>query len=98
MVSAGASTIEYLDYPKFTQSGDEWYGQMYMPARAQQTDGYPAFDRPGVIKGYYVASYIPQAEQLSMSKSEQLIVIDDGATSVTTYAAAILAAVTALMF
>ena len=50
---------------------------------------------PGVVKGYYIAAYIPGIKELGLSQATQVFT---GATSVTTYAAAIVAAIASLMF
>ena len=102
--TTNAAMIEYLDYPKCTQGTDagdtdSWYCQLFLPARDQQTTGYPRFDTPGVITGYYMASYIPNVENVSFSKTSQIIqTSDDGATSITTLASAIVAVVACLTF
>ena len=38
---------------------------MYLPERSEQTDGYPRFDMPGVIFGYFVNSYAPGVKEAS---------------------------------
>ena len=105
-VSGGevSSGIEYLDYPSCTLTGggtaDDvngyWTCLMYLPKRNQQSDGYPRFDYPGVMNVYFVASMLPNSEEISYSKSTQFI--QGGAMATTTYAAAILAAVASLLF
>ena len=90
-----ASLIEYLDFPKCTLSTNDWVCQMYLPKREKQTDGYPRFDVPGVVQGYYIAPYIPGVKELALSKASQVM---QGATHVTTYAAVFVAAVASLLF
>ena len=101
--SVDANNIEYLNYPKCALSADtdattsDWTCQMFLRAEDQQEDGYPAFRTPGVISGYFVASYMPALEILSFNKVTDFIVYD-GASSVAAYSAAILAGVATLMF
>lgn len=92
------SLFEYLDWAHCEEDGTDnsvWACQIYFPAVDQQTDGYAAFVYPGVIDGYYVSSFIPDTPDLSYAKTTELLM---GATSVTTYCSAILAAVYALTF
>lgn len=74
---------------------------MYLPLRDKQEDGYPRFDVPGVISGYFVAPYIPgdddNAKMLGFQKVTQLL-SSDGATSVTTMATAVVAAIAHMLF
>lgn len=103
-VSTSSPSIEYLDYPfcELTGGGTTddvngyWTCLMYLPKRDKQADGYPRFDYPGVMNVYYVASMLPNSENISYSKSTQFI--QGGAMATTTYAAAILAAVASLLF
>jgi len=72
-----------------------------LPARDQQVTGYPRFDSPGVITGYYIASLIPSVEMLGLSKATQIIQSTggaDGAISTTAMASAIVAAIASLVF
>jgi hypothetical protein len=98
VVSTSGANIEYLDYPKCTATAtgteDHWICQLYLPMADQQTDGYPRFADGGVIKGHSINSFLPAAEDLSYNTATA----DLHATSTTTYAAALLAAVSALMF
>ena len=63
---------EYLNYPSCARDGtsDDWYCQMYLPARDQQSNGSARFDEPGVLTGYFIASYIPTLEQVSFQKTK----------------------------
>ena len=58
---------EYLDYPSCARDGttDDWYCQLYLPKRDKQSQGNARFDEPGVLTGYFIASYIPDMESLS---------------------------------
>ena len=98
LIDDGVSTnIEYLDYASCTRSTNDWTCQLYLRDSEEQEDGYPAFVTPGVVTGYYISSYLPGIEELSYSKVTDFLVYD-GAMSVTTYAAAILAGIASLMF
>ena len=97
-ISIDSTTIQYLDYPFCAQDGDVWYCQLYMPLRSEQTDGYPRFDYPGVITAYYIASLIPDMEDLSLLKTTGLVYSADGATSMTAFASILVAAVASLTF
>jgi len=71
---------------------------MYTRARDQQEAGYPRFDEPGVITGYYIASLIPN-EMASFAKVTQIIQTDtSGAMTTTAFASAIVAAIASLAF
>lgn len=76
---------EYMDYPSCALDGtsDDWYCQMFLPPRDKQSDGNARFEEPGVLTGYFIASYIPDQEQLSFQKTTQLIRSVDWATSMT---------------
>lgn len=91
--------FEYLDWAHCEEDNIDnsvWACQIFFPAEDQQSDGYAAFREPGVITGYYVSSYLPGMPDLSYSKVTD--VIRGGATSVTTYCTAVLAAIYALTF
>ena len=103
---------EFLDYaacePKdydattdTSTAGDDtslyWYCQLYLRVSTYQTDGYPSMVSPGVIAGYYVASYIPDTSYISYYKSEQVIESYSGASALTA-SAALLTAAFALAF
>ena len=93
------SLFEYLDWAHCEEDGTDqsvWACQIYFPAVEEQTEGYAAFQAPGVITGYYVSSYLPNLPDLSYAKTTG--VIYQGATSVTTYCSAVLAAIYALTF
>jgi formylmethanofuran dehydrogenase subunit E-like metal-binding protein len=69
-MTMSGTMIQYFDYPVCTlntaSSAHEWACQMYLPAKAKQTHGYPRFDAPGVIQGYYFSSYIPSVYDVSL--------------------------------
>ena len=88
---------EYIDYPSCANTGDDWYCQMYLPLRDQQTAGYPRFDYPGVVTGYYFASYIPDLELISYGSVTQILAAE-GATAVTSFASVVVAAIVSLSF
>ena len=93
-----SSGDEYLDYPYcVNSSGNEWYCQMFLRAVDQQEAGYPAFQQPGVVTGYFIASLIP-AEEASFAKVTQIIQTSDGAMATAAYASAIVAAIASLAF
>lgn len=71
--------------------------QIYFPSADEATEGYAAFLVPGFFTTYYIASFLPTVEDLSLAKTQSLM-LADGATSVTTYCAAVLAAIYALAF
>jgi hypothetical protein len=98
-ITADSTTIGYLDYPSCSQgAGYVWYCSLFMPLRSEQTDGYPRFDYPGVITAYYIASLIPDMEDLSLLKTTGLVYNADGATSMTAFASILVAAVASLTF
>ena len=72
---------------------------MYTRAIDQQEAGYPRFEEPGVITGYYIASLIPN-EMASFAKVTQIIQTTDasGAMTTTAFASAIFAAIASLAF
>ena len=65
--------VKMFDYPSCALNGDVWNCNLYLPAKAKQTDSYPAFIQPGVITGYYVSSYFPGVKLISYVKSTQLV-------------------------
>jgi hypothetical protein len=73
----GANKVKYFDYPNCTldtaNSAYEWKCQLYLPAKAKQTAGYPRFEEPGVIIGYYTSSYLPSLKDVSYAKSTEVI-------------------------
>jgi len=89
------SKVKFFDYPECTLSTNDWNCQIYLPQRSKQTDGYPRFDTPGVVQGYYFAAYIPGIKELGMSTATQVFA---GATQIATYATAVIAAVASLAF
>ena len=106
--SSDTDLIEYLDYAFCTATGnavandgdgdeDYWICQLYLPKRSEQVDGYPRFDYPGVIKGHFINSVLPTLEEVSYSSVTSFLQ-SQGVNSTTTYAAALLAAVSTLMF
>jgi len=73
---------------------------MYTRAIDQQEDGYPRFESPGVITGYFIASLIP-VELASFAKVTQIIQTSTTAESATTmsaFASVIVAAIASLAF
>lgn len=92
-----SANIEYLDYASCALSGEEWTCQIYLRNEADQEDGYPAFITPGVVTGYWVASYIPGVEKLSYSEVTDFLVYD-GAQGVTAFVGAVVAGIATLMF
>ena len=52
---------EGTDYPSCTldTAANIWSCAMFLPARANQIDGNPAFDFPGVVNGYFISSFTP---------------------------------------
>ena len=101
-LEANASKItsgdEYLDYPSCTNTGNEWYCQMYTRARDQQEDGYPRFDTPGVVTGYFIASLIPN-ETASLAKVTQIVQNNtSGAMTMSAIASVTFAAIASLAF
>ncbi len=65
--------LEYFDYPKCAAvSGNDWNCQMYLPLKDKQTPGYARFEQPGVVSGYYVASYFPGVKEIALAKSTQV--------------------------
>lgn len=71
-----ANKVKYFDYPNCTlntSSAYEWVCQLYLPAKAKQTAGYPHFAEPGVIIGYYTSSYLPSLKDVSYAKSTEVI-------------------------
>ena len=101
-----AAMIEYLDYPSCalgtaSDETDYWFCQMYLRKRDQQVDGYPRFDYPGVISGYYVASYIPTVQEISYIKVTHTIAASAGAgatSGVTVFASLLVAGIVSLAF
>ena len=74
----------YLDYPKCyqldfetseesDQEGNVWECYLYMRNSESDTEGYPEFEDPSVMAGYYVSSFIPGQKLLSYAKTEQMI-------------------------
>ena len=74
----------YLDYPKCyqldfetseesDQEGNVWECYLYMRNSESETEGYPEFEDPSVMAGYYVSSFIPGQKLLSYAKTEQMI-------------------------
>lgn len=104
-LEANASKItsgdEYLDYPSCANTGNEWFCQMYTRARDQQAEGYPRFDTPGVVTGYFIASLIPN-EQASFAKVTQIVQADSsgasGAMTMSAIASVTVAAIASLAF
>lgn len=105
--TSDSGLVEYLDYPycelrdydattgTSTTGSDAslyWYCQIYLTKDEYQTDGYPTMASPGVIAGYYVASYLPTFSYLSYFKAEQVIESYSGAYTLTASFAAIAAA------
>ena len=68
---------------------------MYLPARAKQTAGYPRFDQPGVLNGYFIASYVPDQEKVGLSKAQEFY---NASMRLTAGTALVVAGITALMF
>ena len=83
-----------------------WNCGIALPETTSATDGAAPFDLSSglVIKGYYIANYIPddgsgQSEQMAFQTATELFfAADDGATAMTTYAAAVVAAIAALLY
>ncbi len=61
--------MQAADYPNLNELNTDWNCQMYLPLKNQQTAGYPRFEQPGVISGYYFASYFPGVKEISYAKS-----------------------------
>ena len=95
--SASLANVEYLDYAYCARSTNDWTCQLYLRNTDDQADGYPAFVTPGVVTGYWVASYLPGVEILSYSEVTDFIVYDN-AMGVTAVAGAFVAGIMALMF
>lgn len=99
-----ATGTTYLDHPycEYDVTGGALYSlitcQMYLPLRDQQTDGYPRFDQPGVLTGYYIGSFIPTQEDMSFQKVTQLIQNTDWATTTSSSLIALVAAISAISF
>ena len=68
---------------------------MYLPLKAKQTAGYPRFEQPGVVNGYFIASYVPTQERVSLTKAQEFI---DSSGMQLAAGAALVAGITALMF
>ena len=101
-LEASASKItsgdEYLDYPSCAVTGNEWFCQMYTRARDQQEEGYPRFDTPGVVTGYFIASLIPN-ETASFNKVTQIVQNEtSGAMTMSAIASVTVAAIASLAF
>ena len=78
---------------------------MYLPTRADQIDGTPAFDFPGVVNGYFVSAFTPIPGNDAMSKqftlhtaSQVMLTSINGAQAMTAFAVGIAASVAALLF
>ena len=71
---------------------------MYLPLKAKQTDGYPTFEQPGVISGYYVASYFPGVKEIAMAKSTQVNKVAAGAQLTLTAASALAVTIASILF
>lgn len=109
---AGGGTrpaIEGVDYPKCTHvaSPEGWECTLALPGREDAEDGHASFSAPGMIAGYFVAGYYNQdvynidmvGPALILNKVEQLFMHSaSGATSVTTYALATIAAIASLLY
>jgi len=63
----------------------------------KQTAGYPRFETPGVVSGYYIASWIPSLKEVSYGKSTQLMGATTGDFAVTA-ASALAATMLSLIF
>ena len=71
---------------------------MYTRARDQQEDGYPRFDTPGVVTGYFIASLIPN-ESASLAKVTQIVQNNtSGAMTMSAIASVTVAAIASLAF
>jgi len=76
--------LEYFDYPKCAAvSGNDWNCQMYLPLKDKQTPGYARFESPGVVSGYYVASYFPGVKEIALAKSTQVNKVAGGDLALT---------------
>jgi len=56
---------------------------MYLPLKDKQTPGYARFEQPGVVSGYYVASYFPGVKEIALAKSTQVNKVAGGDLAVT---------------
>jgi len=101
--------IEGVDYPKCTHvaSPEGWECTLALPGREDATDGHASFSAPGMIAGYFIAGYLNEdvydiamvGPALIFNKVEQLFMHSaSGATSVTTYALATIAAIASLLY
>lgn len=99
--------IEYLDYPACVQAdengdadatGNFWHCQIYLKSRDKQTAGYPAFDDPSVIEGYYVSSFIPSVKAVSYAKASEVVSSYSGASAIVVASAAVASTIATLLF
>lgn len=103
---AGCTIADFQSYQVTVTENNVWNCGLALPETTSTIDGEAPFDLTNglVIKGYYIANYIPddgtgQSEQMAFQTATQLFfAADDGATAMTTYAAAVIAAIAAFLY
>ena len=93
-------------YPLTVPEDNVWDCVLALPETTSTTDGAAPFDDSNglVIKGYYITAYIMDdgsglMEKFSFSSATELFFsAGSGATSVTTYAATVIAAIAAFLY
>lgn len=95
-------------YPSAAPADNVWNCALALPDTTSTVDGKAPFNEDAglVIKGYYIVSYLKDdsssplsIESISLATTTELFFsAGSGATSVTTYAAAVVAAIAAFLY